>query len=242
MEQRNESATTTNSGNGPHRRLHRLSPSLVIASIALFASLGGVGYAAATGSIDSREIKNNTIRGKDVRNGTLGGGDVKNGALGGSDVGTNSLTTADIDESTLGTVPRANTAEQAGNAFRAGFASNAGTVGGSPVSALQRKVRWVQVEGDTGEIRGQSGDITVTRGGEGFYFVDFGASTANGMLSASGAELGADNAFVNAQRCGGPPLGTSCGDPNTANRVLVHTDDPDDAALNDADFYLALVQ
>ena len=37
-------------------RLRRPSPALVIACIALFVSLGGVGYAAATGSIDSRLV------------------------------------------------------------------------------------------------------------------------------------------------------------------------------------------
>ncbi len=48
-----------------------------IALIALFVALGGTSYAAATGSIDSREIKNNTIRGKDVRNNSLTGRDVR---------------------------------------------------------------------------------------------------------------------------------------------------------------------
>ena len=46
----------------------RPSPALVIACIALFVSLGGVSYAVATGSIDSREIRNNTISSNDVRN------------------------------------------------------------------------------------------------------------------------------------------------------------------------------
>ena len=49
-------------------RMSRPSPALVVASIALFVALGGTGYAAATGSIDTREIKNSTIRGKDVKN------------------------------------------------------------------------------------------------------------------------------------------------------------------------------
>ena len=59
-------------------RLRKPSPALVIACVALFVSLGGVGYAAATGSIDSREIRNNTIRGKDVRNNGLSGRDIAN--------------------------------------------------------------------------------------------------------------------------------------------------------------------
>jgi len=69
---------------------NRLSPSLAVACLALFISLGGVSYGVATGSIDSREIKNSTIRGKDVKN--------------------NSLTGSDVNESGLGQVPSATSA------------------------------------------------------------------------------------------------------------------------------------
>jgi hypothetical protein len=60
--------------------------------------LGGVGYAAATGSIDTREIRNNTVRSSDIRNSTILGRDVRNNTLGG----------VDIRESRLGTVPSGN--------------------------------------------------------------------------------------------------------------------------------------
>jgi hypothetical protein len=50
---------------------YRPSPAMVVALIALFVALGGVSYGVATGSIDSREIKNNTVRGKDIRNRTI---------------------------------------------------------------------------------------------------------------------------------------------------------------------------
>ena len=39
----------------------RPSPALVISCIALFVSMGGVSYGVATGFIDSREIRNNTV-------------------------------------------------------------------------------------------------------------------------------------------------------------------------------------
>ena len=59
------------------RRLRRLvpSPAMVVALVALFVALGGVSYGVASGYIDSREIKNNSIQSKDVRNGTLTGTD-----------------------------------------------------------------------------------------------------------------------------------------------------------------------
>ena len=58
-------------------KLGRPSPALVIACISLFVALGGVGYAAATGSIDGREIKNNSVASKDLKNNSFVGKDVK---------------------------------------------------------------------------------------------------------------------------------------------------------------------
>ena len=55
------------------KAVRSLSPATVIASIALFVSLGGVSYGVAAGSIDSREIENNTVQTQDVRNNGLSG-------------------------------------------------------------------------------------------------------------------------------------------------------------------------
>jgi len=52
-----------------------------MATIAVFVALGGTSYGIATGSIDSREIKNNTVRSKDVRNNELRSRDVRNSSL-----------------------------------------------------------------------------------------------------------------------------------------------------------------
>ncbi len=108
-------------------QLGRPSPALVIACISLFVALGGVGYAAATGSIDGREIKNNTLRSKDIRNSSIVGKDVKTSGLTGSDVKANSLTASDINEAGLGKVP------SAGSADAASTAGDAATVGGQRV-------------------------------------------------------------------------------------------------------------
>jgi hypothetical protein len=114
------------------------SPALVIACVALFVSLGGVSYGLATGSIDSRELKNNTVRSKDVRNNTLRtfdirnnevrGFDVRNSTIQGRDVAFNTLTGSDISESSLGKVPSATTADTAGAANTANSANTAGSV------------------------------------------------------------------------------------------------------------------
>lgn len=95
--------------------LRRPSPALVIACIALFVSLGGVSWAYATGSIGSREIRNNSVLGKDIKNSTITtkdirnnevrGADIRNSTITGRDVALDTLGGFDIKESTLGQVP-----------------------------------------------------------------------------------------------------------------------------------------
>jgi hypothetical protein len=92
--------------------VRRPSPATVIASVALFVSLSGVSYGVATGFIDSREIKNETIHNRDVLNSTLTtkdlrnneirGADVRNSTITGRDVALNTLGGQDIDETKLG--------------------------------------------------------------------------------------------------------------------------------------------
>lgn len=53
----------------------------VMATVAVFVALGGTSYAVATGSIDSREIKNNTVGTKDLRNNDVRSRDVRDRSL-----------------------------------------------------------------------------------------------------------------------------------------------------------------
>lgn len=101
----------------------RPSPALVVACLALFLALGGVSYGFATGSIDSREIKNNSvssadirnnsIRTFDIRNNSIRGFDIRNSTIQGRDVALNTLTGADISEKDLAQVPSAAKADDA---------------------------------------------------------------------------------------------------------------------------------
>ena len=93
----------------------------VVASLALFLALGGVGYAAAT--IGSGQIKNNSVRSKDIRNKTVVGKDVKDNALG----------SAQVKESALGKVPMAQAADIAA---RAGNATVADKLDGLDAAAI----------------------------------------------------------------------------------------------------------
>ena len=88
-------------------KLRRPSPALLISCLALFISLGGVSYGVATGFIDSRELKNNTVRTQDLRNNDVRGRDIRNSSIAGRDVAFNTLTGSDIAETRLNTVPDA---------------------------------------------------------------------------------------------------------------------------------------
>jgi len=125
----------------------RPSPALVISCVALFLSLGGVSYGVATGFIDSREIRNNTIASTDVRNNTLRtqdirnnevrGFDIRNSSVQGRDVAFNTITGADISESSLGKVPTAAQADTASAlpSFRT-FGPTALAEGAAPAALL----------------------------------------------------------------------------------------------------------
>jgi hypothetical protein len=134
----------------------RPSPALVIALIALFISLSGVAYGVATGSIDSREIKNNDVRSgdlrnndirtKDLRNNEVRGLDIRNSTVQGRDVALNTLTGDDVNESRLGKVPSAASADTAVAATAAASAGNADSVDGMSVQKIFAK----QLSGSSG--------------------------------------------------------------------------------------------
>jgi hypothetical protein len=99
------------------KRFARLpSPAMLVALAALFVALGGVSYGVATGSIDSREIKNNTVRSVDIRNNEVRGRDIRNSTIRSEDIGANQVKGPDVLESSLGLVPQANVANSAGSA------------------------------------------------------------------------------------------------------------------------------
>jgi len=124
----------------------RPSPALLIACIALFVSLSGVSYGVATGFIDSREIRNNSITHRDVRNNTLRtfdirnnevrGFDIRNSSIQGKDVAFNTLTGTDISEPTLAEVPRATAATSAGAVNGLVLVSTRTLTEGSPAITL----------------------------------------------------------------------------------------------------------
>ena len=73
----------------------RLTYANVMATIAVFVSLGGGAYAALR--ITGREVVNSSLRGADVRNGSLTGRDIRDRSIG----------TRDLARSVTRTGPRA---------------------------------------------------------------------------------------------------------------------------------------
>jgi hypothetical protein len=163
----------------------RPSPALVISLIALFVSLGGVGYAAVT--ITGKNVKNSSLTGKDIKNSSLAGADVKNSRLTGADIKNNSLTGSDILESKLGKVGSAGTADAAGNA---------NTVGGYGPSGLVRTAFAGDSGGSSTPVPG--GSVTLLSTGintpsSGFLLVTVnGVFEGTGTLAHCGIDLGDD--------------------------------------------------
>jgi hypothetical protein len=107
----------------------RPSPAMIVALIALFVAMGGVSYGFATGTIDSREIKNNDVRSldirnneirtRDIRNNEVRGIDIRNSTVQGRDIALNTVTGEDVKEDTLQQVPSALVADSATKATSA---------------------------------------------------------------------------------------------------------------------------
>lgn len=93
----------------------RITPSIVISSLALFVALGGASYAAlGANSVGSKQLKKNAVVTAKIKNNAVTTAKVKNDAI----------TGAKVKESSLGAVPLAT---QANNATTADSSSTAGT-------------------------------------------------------------------------------------------------------------------
>ncbi len=194
----------------------RPSPALGVAVTALFISLGGVSYGVATGSIDSREIKDNSIRGKDMRANSITAREIKKRSLDGTDikldrVGGNAVKEQSLDASKIGKVPSATTAD---------------TVGGK--SAGQLETRWALVN-ESGQIERQTGGFTIVNcyAANANCYIDAGEDVRDNGIHAEIAVNNTDGSPFFSGDTGTAPCGATfvaCAPPNTeSNNVLVVT-------------------
>jgi hypothetical protein len=95
------------------KRIRRPSPSMVVATIALFVALGGVGFAAIkansigpkqikANAVRAAEIKANAVRSPEVGAGAVGSEEVLDEALTGGDLQDGSVAGADVRDESLG--------------------------------------------------------------------------------------------------------------------------------------------
>lgn len=196
------------------------SPALAVACMALFISLGGVSYAVATGSIDSREIKDNTIRGKDMRSSSITAREVRRRSLDGTDikierVGGNAVKEQVLEVSKLQKVPSAAAAD---NAF------NAGLLGGK--TAAQVSTRWALVN-EAGAIEAQSGGFAITNcySANANCYINAGEDVRGRGLSATVSVANTDGSAILSGEAGVAACGATsvnCAPPSTEdNNVLV---------------------
>lgn len=93
----------------------RITPSIVISTLALFVALGGASYAAlGPNSVGSKQLKKNAVVTAKIKNNAITTAKVKN----------DSITGAKVKESSLGVVPNATHATQADSAGSAASAES----------------------------------------------------------------------------------------------------------------------
>ena len=204
--------------------MRRPSPALGVAVTALFISLGGVSYGVATGSIDSREIKDNSVRGKDLRSSSVTAREIKRRSLDGTDikhdrVGGNAVKEQSLDGSKIGQVPSAVAAD---------------TVGGK--SAGQLETRWALVN-ESGQIERQTGGFAIVNcyAANANCYVDAGEDVRDNGIHAEIAVNNTDGSPFFSGDTGTAPCGATfvaCAPPNTeSNNVLVVTQRASDGTV-----------
>jgi len=176
----------------------------VLACVALFTALGGVGYAATNlprNSVGAKQLKNGAVTGAKLKAravtatklgaGAVGAAQIGAGAVGTAALADGAVTGAKVNAATLGTVPSAHHADTATSA------GDAVTLQGRPPAAfVQGEGR---VLGNTVQLRLGQRDVSVMN------LPGFGPLTADCEASAKGAPIG-NFGFTNAS---GTDLSTS---------------------------------
>ena len=114
----------------------RLTFANVVACMALFIALGGVGYAATKlpkNSVGSKQLKNGAVTGAKLKAKAVTAAKLGAGAVGTAALANGAVTGAKVDAGSLGTVPNATHANSANTATSAGDAT---TLQGRPPSSF----------------------------------------------------------------------------------------------------------
>ncbi|CAN5164377.1 hypothetical protein BH20ACT16_BH20ACT16_05530 [soil metagenome] len=145
----------------------------MIASVALFTSLGGVGYAAAT--IGSAQIKDNSIQGKDIRNGQVKSADMARNAVTSGTVRNGSLLAADFKAGQLRVGPQG-PARGVGPTGDRGTNGTNGTNGAPGTAGTARAYGYIRANGTFDPARSKNVTATAPAGPGGVCVTVTGAS------------------------------------------------------------------
>jgi hypothetical protein len=178
----------------------------VLAWVALFTALGGVGYAATKlprDSVGAKQLKNGAVTGAKLKAKAVTATKLGAGAVGTAALADGAVTGAKLNAATLGTVPSAN------HANSAAVAGDATTLGGRPPGAF--------VQGD-GRILGNT--VQLGRGDQEVPVLDvpgFGPLTASCETGGKGGPVGSFK-LVNAT---GADLSTSLQYPEGSDGAVI---------------------
>lgn len=220
------------------RYLHRPSPAMVVACLALLVALGGTSVAAVQqlgrNSVGTAQLRNNAVTAPKIANNAVIASKIRDNAVVRRKIANNAITSAQVQTGSLLAADFAEGQIPAGPAGPAGAAGPAG-----PAGAPGPQGRWVHVAGN-GSILAQSGGASVTRTTDGVYFVTFtGATVIDKPILATASRVTANYHYATATACGGAPQGVSCSVNNNTNTVLVNT--LTTTGLDDGSFYVMVV-
>ncbi len=230
----------------------RPTPALAVSFIALFVALGGVSYGVATGSIDSREIKDSTIRSQDMSANSITEREIRRRSLDGTDikierVGGDAVKEQVLESEKIGKVPNASNADVAAAAGVANDLSGPG--------AAKYTTRWALIN-ELGQIERQTGGFSLVNcyQANANCYINAGEDVTNNGVSATIAigntdgsnilsgEVGVAPCFLTSVLCG--PMGTDTNNGGNNGVIVVAPrasdgnrpgDDPadDGMAMND---------
>jgi len=138
----------------------RPSPAMVVALLALTVALGGSAYAAT--KIGTKQIKAGAVTAKKIRAGAVTSAKIRTGAVGTEKIAPDAVTGAQLLESSLGQVPRAETANRA---ERAALADKA-TMAESAESAQAAETAQTAKTADEFSRYFTTGVVTLSKGEE----------------------------------------------------------------------------
>ncbi len=221
------------------RFIHRPSPAMIVACIALLVALGGTSVAAvsqlARNSVGTAQLRNNAVTAPKIANNAVTAPKIRDNAVVRRKIANNAVTSAQVQGGSLLATDFAEGQIPQGPPGPAGPAGPQGPAGPG--------ARWALFRPDGGIVV-QSGGISLTaKPGAGQYIVNFGSSVAGKLIVVSSG-LANDINFrgvVSAGVCGGGAEGSACPTGNDVNHVRVFTDNPGETATQDHSFYVAVI-